>query len=132
MVVPFRDNITRRMIPVISHIIDKLILLMKHGKDILESKAMPTQGGLWTSLQFECALEKFFWGKLNSVGMNWATYNLLKEHSVNLGPGHNVPTRSNTDHLGFLCLCNFEESLGRTSELPPFRIWTSFQIQVTI
>ncbi|KAK6174073.1 hypothetical protein SNE40_017418 [Patella caerulea] len=68
----------------------------------------------WTAFQCECAIEKFFWGR--------GFCSKSRVHAVNLGPGSETPSRSLTDHLGFLALeeptsSSFEESP------PPLTIW---------
>lgn len=125
MLVPFSCNASAMVGTVCKHII----------KQLEEKFQLTTQGGAreqdaWEALQCELALEKVFWGALRSTGMRRGAYGQLKAFSVNLGPGHNVPSRCRTDELGFLALTHHTEAVTDTSPLPPFGTWTTSDVQV--
>lgn len=135
MLVPFASNVAALMSPVLGSVIDKLqSFLNDHTKAIdNHCDAVVRVQDIWESLQFELSLEKFFWGRIQSFGLtNFTCYRSLKLYSVNLGPGHNAPSRCATDELGFLALTKYTESTSSesASPLPPFGIWTRNKLQV--
>lgn len=74
----------------------------------------------WHSYQMELASEKLLWGHLllpRSSG-----------YSVNLGPGLLSPSRSLTDHLGFLALEASTSCMHYEDCIPAYCIWTQSEI----
>lgn len=132
MLIPFSSNITSPMVPVIGSLIDTLGELQRKGKDILRWGTSPDVKDVWLALQCEIALEKFFWGRVHPWGMEHQTFLQLRQFAAILGPGHNAPSTSLTDQLGFLATEDWTESLGPNSSLPPFGIWTNHRIQVIL
>ena len=108
--------------PVIEQVVQKLDALQR------------TQTGhihqVWEALQLELTLEKLFWGTIKTFGVTRAAYVLLRQYAVNLGPGHNVPSRSKTDEKGCITLTHWRESINTPDMLPSFSIWTTHHVQV--
>lgn len=115
------------MVPCIAHLIDVLEDRRTHW--VVGEVAPPA--AVWTSLQAELALEKFFWGRLDWQGMNWRDYALLKRQSVLLGPGQEVHQDvCRTDRLGFLALSDQpEQDTLLAAEMPPPTLWTKHWMQ---
>jgi hypothetical protein len=71
----------------------------------------------WQSYQLELASEKMLWGK--PLCGRSTTY------SINLGPGALGPSRSLTDHFGFLSLELYSTCMQNEYSIPPTEIWTT-------
>lgn len=128
MLVPFSGRVSHYMAPVIGALVDKLSSISQRKQ--MSQSNVPTIHDVWAALQCEMALEKFTWGKLQTLGMSYGTFLMVKQYAVNVGPGHNVPGRSKTDELGFLALSKYDECTDPLTPLPPFGIWTTKHEQV--
>ena len=89
-----------------------------------------TLGHVWDAVQCEVALEKFFWGKVQRFGLKRSAQVLIRQLAVNLGPGHNVPGRCDTDQSGFLKLVDAHVSGVLAYEMPPIDLWVDNSTQV--
>jgi hypothetical protein len=131
MLVPFASNVIGIMTPILGSLVDKLgALLSNYSAAARTDETVVQVQDIWESLQCELALEKFIWGRIQSLGMFHTCYRSLKLYSVNLGPGNNAPSRCATDRLGFLALTRYTETTSSDSALPPFGIWTRAKLQV--
>ncbi len=127
MLIPFRTSVTG----IVAEVCGRFVVMLEEKLQLGGQLAIGTkEQDIWEALQCEVSLEKVFWGDLRSTGMSRHAYGQLKPVSVNLGPGHNVPSMCKTDELGFLALTHYAESVTDTSPLPPFGTWTASVLQV--
>lgn len=83
---------------------------------VLEQNCTGEFRSSWQAFQLEMALHKMFWGHQQS--------GLVNQHSINMGPGIDIPSRCRTDQLGFLA---FEEPTSSTADersTPPLGLWS--------
>lgn len=113
MLVPFFDSD--------GNVLERLRKLIKYlGESLNKLKAEQNCTGefrsSWQAFQLEMALYKMFWGHQQS--------GLVNQHSINMGPGIDIPSRCRTDQLGFLA---FEEPTSSTADersTPPLELWS--------
>jgi len=74
----------------------------------------------WSAFQLELALGKLLCG--HPLGF------MSQQSSINLGPGVSYPSRSLSDHLGFLALGDSNAMTDSENSCPPTKIWTSSTI----
>ncbi len=126
MIVPFSSNVSKEIGRLMLSILDHIKWLVQRFSD------KPDPDVLWQTLALELALEKITWGKIvhGLHQMNYHSHTMLKQHSVNLGPGHNnYNSRCQTDELGLIAL-NFDLS-DMTLMNPPFGLWSNMQQNVS-
>lgn len=74
----------------------------------------------WQSYQLELASEKLLWGK--------PLCGRSSSYSINLGPGALGPSRSSTDHFGFLSFEVYSTCMQNEYSIPPQEIWTTSEV----
>ncbi|KAH3737161.1 hypothetical protein DPMN_043740 [Dreissena polymorpha] len=70
----------------------------------------------WESYQTELSIEKLLWGH--------PLCSTSRLYSINLGPGVEYPSRSETDRMGFLCLNPVFTCCESEYSLPPLQIFS--------
>jgi len=127
MLVPFRGNVTEKMVSCIKSLIS-VVDRMRTSWTV--GKVSPPDD-VWRCLQAELALEKFFWGRIDWGRLDNRGYTHLKKQSVMLGPGHEDPEDTClTDSLGFLALSGeCLPTTGQAAPIPPPQLWTAHWLQ---
>ena len=95
--------------------------ICKELKELLnEYKKTGNVRATWQSYQLELASEKLLWGK--------PLCGRSTSYSINLGPGALGPSRSSTDHYGFLSLEVYSTCMQNEYSIPPQEIWTTSEV----
>ena len=113
LLVPFFDS-DREVINRIQNVIRYLTENLKKFVD--DKKCTGEFRASWQAFQLEMALHKLYWGHQPS----W----LAKQHAINLGPGIEIPSRCQSDQLGFLAFEEATASTAHETSTPPMALWT--------